>query len=783
MDESTLHTLDYREVLAEVARCTTNPIGHDFALSLKPLNSTIEAERALALVQEASLILSDGFSLPCGGIEDIRPLLDTRRLEGFFLEGEVLYKALSTLKSIRALRAASTADLSKKYKLIPMRLSLISNQGALLSALDRALAEGGEVKDSASDELYSVRKRLKRSKAECRRILESMVSKGGSADEGAAEDEFVTIRDDRFVVALRAGRHAGVKGVVHGRSKSGGMFFVEPLEAVEINNRVTVLKREEEAEVIKVLRKLTTLLLDSAEEILRDLAIAGEVDLIQAKVHYMRTIGGIIPEFSKGFDVLLKGARHPALIQKAKVKGAGKEAVPVDIEVSTDTGVLVISGANAGGKTVALKTLGLLTLMAESALPISALEGTKVAFFRGIYTDIGDRQNIAEDLSTFTAHLKRMGEILNIASEGTLVLIDEIGVGTDPAEGSVLSLAMLEALRDKGAKTVVTTHLNLIKAKAELDPDFRNAAVIFDEDTLKPLYALEYGTAGRSLGISVASAYGIPDDIIEKARQGLRGDEGTFVDSIRAVKEKSLSLEKELKRVNELALKRERELKRLRDNRERFITDAKKRIDSVVLGTKEKLSEVLKDVASGSGKRLDKKKAFARVEALKEEAEGVLGEKKREEFVPKVGDNVIIKGTGTEGVVVKIDEAKKTVEVKCGVLKFLSSFGKLEKSLKPTPARAYVARGGSDLSAYAAEAELSVNIIGMRVPEAMDKVTDAVDRAHVSGVHSIDIIHGVGAGILKKAVEEFLKGSRHVKSCGPGDELRGGAGVTVVELI
>ncbi|MEK7772905.1 MAG: endonuclease MutS2, partial [Deltaproteobacteria bacterium] len=345
------------------------------------------------------------------------------------------------------------------------------------------------------------------------------------------QEDYVTIRDDRYVISIKSGVHARVDGIIHGRSNSGATYFVEPFQLVELNNRIAILRKEEKAEEIEILKEITRMVLSARGGLLRDQGIIAELDCVQAKALFAKDVNATMPDVRNGGDVFLKGARHPLLILK-EIRG-GERVTPIDITIKEGCGTLVISGANTGGKTVALKTLGLLTLMVLSGIPVPVEEASTAVAFASVFADIGDRQDIIASLSTFSAHIKRIKEFLSLAGAGSLVLIDEIGAGTDPAEGGAFALAALDTFMEKGATTVVTTHLNLLKAHAQADPGYMNASVEFDESTLRPLYRLHYGVPGPSLGLSIARSLGIPSGIIDAARENLKESEGAFIESVR----------------------------------------------------------------------------------------------------------------------------------------------------------------------------------------------------------------------------------------------------------
>ncbi|MBI5887610.1 MAG: Smr/MutS family protein [Deltaproteobacteria bacterium] len=453
--------------------------------------------------------------------------------------------------------------------------------------------------------------------------------------------------------------------------------------------------------------------------------------------------------------------------------------MPIEIVINENTSTLVISGANTGGKTVALKTLGLLTLMALSGIPIPADEGSEAVIFTAIFADIGDRQDIIASLSTFSAHVKRLKEFLLLAGRGSLVLIDEIGVGTDPSEGSALALAALETLKKNGAVTVVTTHHNLLKAQAQIDPAYMNASVEFDESSLQPLYRLHYGIPGPSLGLMIAESLGIPSELISRARLYIKEKEGAFIESVRLLEEEKEKISRMKDEIAALEVKWKAAVERLTTGRELILKKAQGKADLAIEDARREFKEAIeKFKEEKAASPAARARAEERVRMAAKKALERLGDK-REQYVPAIGDNVVIMDSNTKGVVIRTDANAKKAELQAGNIKVWVDFDRLEKKgeeKKPKFAR-------SRPSGFAEpETRTSVNVIGTRVDEALAVVTRFLDDAHAAGLDSVEIIHGIGTGALSKAIHELLSKSGIVKNFHHADPKRGGGGVTVVEM-
>ena len=789
MDAITIDVLEFSEVLSELSGFSASEAGKELALKVRPFKDLDNALKAQALLREADSILKELGPLPLGDLYNLQNLLNSHMPEGGFFELDSLLRIRSTAHVIESLRLMQGKELADKYPLFSVLLSSLSPHDALLKKLRSVIDRAGNIKDKASPNLFRIRRELSSSKERCRAVVEKFLRDKDSAD--LLQEDFFTIRDDRYVLTIKAERHSHFPGVVHGRSKSGATFFIEPLQTVEINNKVAILKNEEKAEEILILRELTSIVLLSKYELIKDVSTSGEIDLLQAKARFKESLGATLPLMTKCGEIKFKSARHPILILKEK--DGGGAVTPVDIFLKEGKRVLIISGANAGGKTVALKTLGLFVLMAESGLALPVEEGSTFPFFEALYADIGDRQNISQDLSTFSAHLKRTGEVLRVASEKTLVLIDEIGVGTDPAEGSVFSLSILEELRNRGTVAVVTTHLNLLKAHAGIDKTFENASVVFDEETLRPRYSLCYGVPGASLGLSVATRYGIPDEIVSRARARLKGDEGAFVDAMRIIESKKESLIRTNENLEKNLAEKEHALKRLRDDREKLLKSAREKINKVIKKSKEDFSLILKEAREATqSKDFEELKKIKKNAGKKEEKLKVIFSAEEKKYVPSVGDEVLIGAGGggcLPGIVTKIDSTKKRAEVLSRNLKVWSDWKRLEfvrrgvlNSKKISSEVTKPEKNNNDTENFESTLSGSVNIIGLRADEALGVLEKALDNAHMDGVGRLEVIHGVGTGALKHAVEEYLKDNKIVRGFKSGAGS-GSSAITIVEVL
>ncbi|MFQ5427828.1 MAG: endonuclease MutS2 [Thermodesulfobacteriota bacterium] len=800
MDSATLEALEFNEVLAALAGFVLTERGKELVYAIRPGRDKASIEESNARFTETQALTEASGRLALSGVRDIRPLLQRPFPEGAYLSGEELLQLRDNLIVSGRLKAMAGPAFVKKYPALSPLFKGLSDSKALSDRLTRTIDDKGLVLDGASSKLKGIRGKLRSSKTRIRDLLGGLIQDPDSKE--AIQDEIITIRDDRFVLSVVAGKQSEIPGVIHGRSGSGATFFVEPMELVGLNNSLSILKKQELAEEREILKEVTALVLLSREDLLGDLELISALDVMAAKVVFARKTGAVVPEVGEGGEIRFTGARHPLLVLQ-ELRG-GAPVIPVDITVGPDIRVLVISGANTGGKTVALKTLGLLTLMASSGLPLTTGAGSRAVIFDSVFADVGDRQDIGASLSTFSAHVRRITLFLKEAGAASLVLIDEIGAGTDPSEAEALGLAVLEKFKKAGALSVVTTHLNLIKAHGAVDPAYENVSVEFDEATLEPRYGLVYGVPGPSLGINIAGALGLPSELINEARSYIKGGEGAFVESIRVIEKEKERLRTTNERLAIVDVRRQAELRRLREERGALIKGAKKRIKAIVEEAREEVARLRLDFEksvkearkAGVGKGTKESgidtRASASMARAGEKFIGKFAEKQRvplSKRLPFEGEKVRLAGSRTKGVVTRVDKEARKAELLMGSVKVWVDIKKLELSgsreknqesyahveLKTDSGGGHGAKGGGEISGR-------LNIIGLRYEEAVKELTRFIDNAHLEGLVVVEVIHGMGTGALKNAVAEHLRERVEVKSFEPGPPEGGGAGVTVVYL-
>ncbi|MBI3988803.1 MAG: endonuclease MutS2 [candidate division NC10 bacterium] len=815
MDAHSLELLEFpavREILAEEA---ASPYGVRAALDLHPLTSFEAAEAALEETGEARLLLAQE-DLSFQGVFDLRSHLKRARLEGSFLTPQELLEVASTLSACLRLKTA-IQRLSPAYPRLQQKARRVVALDALVEGIHSAIAEGGYVVDTATEPLRSLRGEILRLREKIQARLQALLAAPSS--QPAIAEPLITLRNDRYVIPVKSGYRAFLKGVVQDASQSGQTLFLEPEGVVELNNQLVRVRRMEEEEVKRILLRLTAKVRQHLQEIEETLAALAEVDLTLAKARLADRWRASRPKLVREGKLLLLKARHPLLLEHQR-RGLGfrvwglesgikkgeeainpmpytldpgiSEVVPIDVWVGEGFRALIITGPNTGGKTVALKTVGLLSVMALSGLHIPASPDSQIPFFRGLYADIGDEQSIEQSLSTFSSHLSQLLRMLEAADEGSLLLLDELGAGTDPAEGAALGIALLESLLAKGALVLGATHLDAIKAYAFTHPEMENACTEFDLDSLRPLYKLSIGFTGRSYAIEVAERLGLPVPLVQRARELLgKREEGVpvLLDRLRQEQDR-LKVERDaLKRVQEEAARHKARylelLAELQAKESHLHREAKRQLQELVASARREVERLVAELRRQKGSREAIKEVRESLEVLEAVNLPSFLVKEMEEVqappveTPSPGQRVWIRHLKQEGIVVG-PGPRGMVEVQLPLgrvkvpLETLSSVKERPQTSSFTPS--FLIRPE--------EVTLSpeLSLLGMTTEEAVKVAERYLDDAFLVGLKRVKIIHGKGTGALRRAVEELLKLHPLVEGFRLADFNDGGVGATVVEL-
>jgi DNA mismatch repair protein MutS2 len=791
MNSHALNVIEFPRTLALISERATSALGAERVRELRPGTDreTIEREHARVAAVRSLISAEDPWSLHA--VPDARAALTRLKVEGAPLAAPDILVLGSLLRSSRVTRETLRGERSSPIVaavLAEQIESLVANK-TIEDLIARVIDDEGQVSDNASPELRRIRRELKGSQGELIKLLERAMAKLESHQRVA--DMSVTVRNGRFVIPIRREAQGAVGGIVHDASQTGGTLFVEPPAAVEAGNRIRELQSEEIEEVERILTELTEKIRPHREELAESLEALIVLDSLVARARYaveFKCTPGDLSDSIDGFAI--SQGRHPLLIAQ------GIDVVPFDLEMMAGERTLLISGPNTGGKTVLLKALGLFSALVQSGIPAPVASGSRIAIFDNIYADVGDEQSILASLSTFSAHLKNLVEVLSSATEHSLVLIDELGSGTDPIEGAALGGAILEALTARGTLTVATTHLGALKELATQVDGVVNASLQFDPVALAPTYRLTKGIPGRSYGISIARRLNLPGAILDRAEQRIPADERrvTALLSELEVREKALGAnERETGEIAEDAkerarrvaerernvLQRERDVERAsRQEARRYLLEARAEVERTIRDLKA-ASEAGDEAAREARKRVEQlaNEQGRELERIDRAPESVRDQKDRTDV--SVGDFVAVETLGGRvGRVVEVRDSEAVVAV--GVMKLAVPRSTLRISTPQAAAPEVAVAVRGDLPEVHAPSEIDVR--GMRVGEVEDIVMHAVDAAVRADLKSIRIIHGKGTGALRDRVAEMLRKESRVTNFRLGAWNEGGAGVTVAEL-
>ncbi len=791
MDDKVLHTLEYDKILERLVGYTAFSASGELARNLRPTTHLDEARRLLAETGEARLLLDSHNDMSVGGARDVREQADAAA-RSMVLQPPELLDVKATLISARTLGRIFEKLERQAPNLFDLAAQLPPPLG-LVDAISKAISDRSEILDTASPKLGKIRKEMR---AAHDRVLTRMQRMLNNPDISPyLQDSLVTQRDGRYVLPLRADAKGRVKAVVHDQSASGATLFVEPLAVVELNNKYRELQLAERDEERRILAELSDLVGEQAPLIIAAVEVLAELDLAFAKAKYalaIRASEPVLHDFHPrpksphpGVTIKIFHARHPLLDPET--------VVPIDVEFYPQTYALLITGPNTGGKTVTLKTVGLLALMAQSGLHIPAQSGSELSIFDNIYADIGDEQSIEQSLSTFSGHITNIIRILAEADEKSLVILDELGAGTDPQEGSALARAILTHLLQRGITILVATHYPELKAYAHATPGIVNASVEFDMESLRPTYHLTLGLPGRSNALSIAQRLGLPEELVESARTEIDPDDlraEDLLDEIHRQRDQARSAraaaEEAQREAESLRAELAGRLDKIEDERREIMEIARKESAAQIEALDKELGKLRRQL-SQARQPLDVLKTV-------EEEVGELEETVQEPVIrrgpdPQVarrtrpirlGDKVILRTLGQEGVVNALSEEE--AEVQLGVLRVRARLADLELAASPqveeTPTASPTSFRDIDLSAPSIE----LDIRGQRVEDALEALERYLDAAYLAGMPFVRIIHGKGTGRLRKAVREALSGHAQIKSFEPGQPSEGGEGVTVAKL-
>lgn len=782
LQEKSARILEFDKIRQILAGFTASKPGEELAISLQPATVLEEVARAQKETTEARELWQTS-RVPLDGIFDLRAAAEGAR-RGKVLSPEELLATGATLRAARLLRKSLGEEAEERAPVLSALAAGLTAFPQLEAALTKAIGPDGEVRDEASPVLRSLRRQAQTLQNSIRERLDALTRSGET--QKYLQEALVTIRNGRYVLPVKQEFRQYIPGIVHDQSASGATLFIEPMAVVELNNKLRRVEAEIKEEIERILTELSRQVGEAAAGILANQEILARLDLAFAKARYSLSIGGAEPVLNtRGFIRLLQ-ARHPLL------EG---EVVPIDLELGGDFHVLIITGPNTGGKTVSLKTTGLLTLMAQAGLHIPASSGSEMAVFTGIYSDIGDEQSIEQSLSTFSSHMSNIVPIMEAAQDqNSLVLLDELGAGTDPAEGAALATAILKTLHSRGVRTVATTHYSELKIFAYNTPGVENASVDFDPRTLRPTYRLLTGVPGQSNAFVIAARLGLEKAIIEEAQQLVAPGTRNLEELLGQIAEEKRELEAEREKTARLRLaleKKEKEyteklgrfegeraslLREAREEARNLIRETRREMENLLRRLREAAPEDQSEIANEARRQL-----AGRLAEIPEEAGLFVGGGSPGEILP--GKTVRLPHLEQEGVVLEVKNGQAQVQVEGGLRVWVPCAGLAEVSRAPER-QGRGEKGGIKRSAVSKSATISsrLDLRGMNVEEALETVDKYLDEAFLAGLPSAVLIHGKGTGALRSAVTQFLSEHPQVKSYRLGGIGEGGLGVTVVEL-
>ncbi|MBP5185361.1 MAG: endonuclease MutS2 [Lachnospiraceae bacterium] len=786
MNERVLRVLEYNKIIGTLTGFAGSAAGKKLCEETKPLSKLEEIEQMQSETEDALARLYKKGTLSFSGISEIGEAL--KRLEvGATLSIVELLRISSLLTAVRRVKeyGASPEDAAEEEKdsVAPYFDALMPLE-FLQREIDRCIIGEDMIADDASPKLKSIRRAIKTANEKIKDYLNSMML--NTDTRAMMQDALVTMRDGRYCIPVKAEHMSKFPGMVHDRSSSGSTVFIEPMAVVKLNNELKDLALDEQKEIERILEELSGQAASVQKELGVNRQMLAKLDYIFARATLAKQQKAVRPHFNDRRVIDIKKGRHP-LIDPKKI-------VPTDIRVGEDFNLLVITGPNTGGKTVALKTIGLFTLMGQAGLHIPAGEGSRLGVFKEVYADIGDEQSIEQSLSTFSSHMTNTVSILENADYESLVLFDELGAGTDPTEGAALAMAILKYLHARDVRTVATTHYSELKIFALQTKGVSNACCEFDVESLRPTYRLLIGIPGKSNAFAISQKLGLGKDIIDSAKDLIGEQEKSFEDVISGLENDRIRMEREKKEIAELKARSEELEKRLTEKQEKFeasrekiLAEAREKAADIVAEAKEYVDKAIRDVNRAGGSVRDME---AQRSALREKLDGYgpvkpvrkPAVKKQDNRELKEGDVVTVLTMGLEGTLLSTPNAKGEVAVQVGAMRMTVKAGDVEflrekQETKPEK------RASSNIGySKAMSVSTEVNVIGLRVDEALPVVEKYLDDAYLAHLEKVNIIHGRGTGALRDAIHSKLKRTPYVKSYRLGEFGEGDRGVTIVEF-
>lgn len=791
MDERTLRVLEFEKIIKRLIGLATCELGREYIYELKPERSKDKILQMLLETTAGTDYVIRRGSPPMGGIHDIRSSLKRLEIGSIFSPAELLRTA-DVLRLSRNLKSYSDeGNLNDRENPVSILISQLITNKRLEDKIQGAIVSEEEISDHASPALQSIRRKIRDLQGSIKEKLNEFVR--SQKYQKYMQDSIVTLRGDRYVVPVKQEFRSEIPGLVHDASSSGATIFVEPMAVVEANNDIKAARIKEQIEIERILQELTGEVVLILEGLQSNMSILAKLDFIFAKAKLSLDLKCVCPKINTENITLIKKGRHP-LLDPHKV-------VPIDIWIGKDFNTLVVTGPNTGGKTVTLKTLGLLTLMVQAGLHIPANEGTEIAIFEKVFADIGDEQSIEQSLSTFSSHMKNIVGIIEKVDDKTLALFDELGAGTDPVEGAALAMSILECLHQTGTITAATTHYSELKIYALTTKGVENASCEFDVETLKPTYRLLIGIPGKSNAFAISKKLGLSDNIIDRAKEFISQEDVKFEDLLLSIDKNRAESEKERMRAESfrreaemLKTKLDDEKRRLDIQKENALREARENARKILLEAKKESDEILAEMRLFRLQAQDaevrksaeemKGKLKAKIDAVEESLVSNIMPKKgssRPQRELKPGDTVLIVNLNQKGIVITPPDKQEEAIIQAGIMKINVHLSNL-KLIDEQKAMIQKSGAGKIGISKAKGMKTEVDLRGFNLDEGTDKLDKYLDDASIAGLGVITVIHGKGTGVLRNGIHQFLKSDIRVKTYRLGELGEGDTGVTVVEL-
>ncbi|MCR2000515.1 DNA mismatch repair protein MutS2 [Blautia caecimuris] len=791
MNQKALSSLEYPKIIERLTEKASSPMGKELCRKLQPSTDINKIRLMQTQTKDALTRLFQKGSVSFGSVKDIRGSL--KRLEiGSSLGIMEILSVCALLENTSRVKAYSRGDRSDlPSDSLDSMFEQLAPLTPLSSEIRRCILSEDEISDDASPALRQVRRNMKVTNDRIHTQLSGLVN--GNA-RTYLQDSVITMRNGRYCIPVKAEYKGQVPGMIHDQSSTGSTLFIEPMAVVKLNNDMRELELQEQKEIEIILAGLSEQIAEEREAIALNLELMVQLDFIFARAGLAMDMNGSEPVFNEEGRVLLKKARHP-LIPKKKV-------VPIDIRLGDDFNLLIITGPNTGGKTVSLKTVGLLTLMGQAGLHIPALDRSELALFHEIYADIGDEQSIEQSLSTFSSHMTNIVSFLEKADSRSLVLFDELGAGTDPTEGAALAISILSYLHDKGIRTMATTHYSELKVYALSTPGVENACCEFSVETLRPTYRLLIGIPGKSNAFAISSKLGLSDQIIERAKEQISEQDESFEDVLSSLEENRVTIENERleiarykEEIKTLKAQLESRQEKLDAQRDRILRQANEEAHKVLEEAKEYADQTMKlfhkfqknnvDTSAVERERQELRKRMNKAEKNMSDRQETKKPKKQltaKDIRP--GDSVKVLSMNLKGTVGSRPDSKGFLFVQMGIIRskvHLSDLELVDEPVITTPSLQKTGAGKIRMS-KSASVSTEINLLGRTVDEAIAELDKYLDDAYIAHLKSVRIVHGKGTGALRKGIHDYLRRQKHVSSFRLGEFGEGDAGVTIVDF-